>query len=254
MNRLKELKKGLMIAALTLICAATFAQQPKKLTVNEAINLAITNSGQLKVAGARVQEALAATREARERKLPNASLSGSHVRLNNPNVDLKIKTNNNGGTPSEPTGKVSSATYGIFNVSMPVYSGSKIKYGIESAKYLEQAAKLDAENDWDDIIMNTINAFDNLYKAKAAVDLVKENLESANERVRQFTSLEKNGVLPRNDLLKAELQSSNTELSLMDAENNWKMANINMDLLLGLPDTVEIEPDIHTLPAQDKLI
>ena len=220
--------------------------------MNEAISLAVANSGQLKYDNAKVQEAVAAIREARDQQLPNVAVSGSHIRLNNPNIDLKVKQNNN-GTPAEPRGKVSSATYGLLNVSVPLYSGSRIKYGIESAKYLAEASKLDAGDNRDEIILNAINAFDNLYKSRAAVDLVKDNLNSATERVKQFTSLEKNGIIPRNDLLKAELQSSNTELSLMDAENNWKLANINMDLLLGLPDTTQIDPDINSVPAQDSL-
>jgi outer membrane protein TolC len=82
-----------------------------------------------------------------------------------------------------------------------------------------------------------MNAFDNLFKSRAAVKLVNESLEGARQRVKDFANLEKNGLLPRNDLLKAQLQQSNTELSLLDAENDWKLANINMNLMLGLPDT-----------------
>src|SRR5205823_6505120 len=46
-----------------------------------------------------------------------------------------------------------------------------------------------------------------------------------------------------NDLLKAQLQQSNIELSLLDAKNNLKMTFINMNLMLGLPEDTEIIPD-----------
>jgi outer membrane protein TolC len=39
------------------------------------------------------------------------------------------------------------------------------------------------------------------------------------------------------------LQTSNIELQLLEAKNNYNIANINMDLLLGLPETTEIEVD-----------
>ena len=55
--------------------------------------------------------------------------------------------------------------------------------------------------------------------------------------------MEKNGLLAHNDLLKAELQSSNAELNMLDAENNWQLANVNMDLMLGLPSQTQLEPD-----------
>lgn len=242
-------KKVSWIATVMLLCILNagqlLAQEKRVLNLQEAIDLSIKNSGQLKGSQAKIEESLAALKEANEKKLPEANVTGSHIRLNSPNVDLKVKSNNSNGGTSEPAGKVSSATYGIMNVSLPIYSGLRIRYGIESARYLAEATKLDAENDQEGVILNTINAFDNLYKSKAAADLVKENLESARERVKQFTNLEKNGLLARNDLLKVELQASNTELALLDAENNWKLANIAMDLMLGLPETTELVPDVQ---------
>ncbi|MBD0279871.1 MAG: TolC family protein, partial [Flavisolibacter sp.] len=73
------------------------------------------------------------------------------------------------------------------------------------------------------------------------------------QRVVDFTRLEKNGLMARNDLLKAELQESNTELALLDAENNWKLANINMELMLGLPENTELAPNITNLNVLDNI-
>lgn len=236
---------------LVLFSAHSFAQK-QTLTLPQAIDLSIKNSKQLKGSAAKIEEATAALKEAVERRLPDASVSGSYLRLNNPNIDLKTKKDNSSGggtTTTTESPKPSQAMYGIANVSMPIFSGFRIKYGIESAKYLEQAAKLDADNDKEAIVLNTIDAYNNLYKSKAAVDLVNENLQSAKERATQFSSLEKNGLLPRNDLLKSQLQVSNTELSLLDAQNNWKLANINMDLMLGLPETTELVIDSTSLLA-----
>lgn len=238
------MKHKLLLASLILIAIVqtkSFGQSTRQLTIKEAIDLSIKNSKQLKNSNAKIEEATAALKEAVQNKLPTVGVSGSYLRLNNPNVNIKTKTNNSGGTGGsgngQTVGKPSSAIYGIANVSLPIFSGFRIKYGIESSKYLEQAAKMDADHDREAVILNTINAYDNLYKSKAAVDLVRENLESNRQRVKDFSNLEKNGILARNDLLKAELQESNTELSLLDAENNWKLANVNMNLMLGLPDS-----------------
>ena len=234
----------------TTISFGALAQEKKPLTLTEAIDLSVKNSKQLKNNAAKIEEATFALKEAVERRLPDASVSGSYLRLNNPNIALKTKSSGSSsggsGTTTESP-KPSQAMYGMVNASMPIFSGFRIKYGIESAKYLEQAAKLDADNNKEAVILNTIDAYNNLYKSKAAVDLVNENLQSARERATQFANLEKNGILPRNDLLKAQLQVSNTELSLLDAQNNWKLANINMDLMLGLPETTELVIDSASL-------
>ncbi len=237
--------KGLLLVQLM------YAQETKTLTLNEAIDLGLKNSNQLKSNEAKILEATANIKEAEERKLPDASVSGSYLYLPvHPNIDMKSGSGN-GGSPS-----VSQVAYGTANVSLPVYSGGKIRYGIESAKLLEQAVKLDAENDRAAVIMNITSACINLYKAYQAIELVKENLQQSQRRVKDLTNLEKNGLLARNDLLKAELQSSNIELTLLDVESNYKLASVNMSIMMGLPEQTILIPDKNglALPTSIKTI
>src|SRR5207344_1204034 len=168
-------------------------------------------------------------------------LSASYLWLSNANVDMKLKSNNPGGGGTTPT--ISRAGYAIANASVPVFAGGRIRYGIEASRFLEQATRLDADNNKEEVIQNTIEAFVNLYKAKSSVSLVQENLAEAQQRVKDFSNLEKNGLLARNDLLSAQLQASNFELGLLDAENNWKLANVSVNILLGLPENLELVPD-----------
>lgn len=81
---------------------------------------------------------------------------------------------------------------------------------------------------------------------------MKESLAQSQQRVKEFSDLEKNGLLARNDLLKAQLQASNKELSLVDAQNNFQLATVNMDLLLGLPESTQLQLDSALVeqPAQ----
>ena len=242
----------LLYLCLAMLIADGLAAQDSavsNLTIKQAIDLSIKNSKQLKNNRAKVDEATAAVREAKDARLPDFKISGSYLRLNNPNVNLKTKSGNNGGSADSNSIKVSSALYGIANISYPLYSGMRVQYGIESAKYLKQAAELDADNNKEAVILNAINAYVNLYKANAALSLVKENLEQSRQRDKDFTSLEKNGILARNDLLKAQLQTSNIELSLADAESNWRLANINMDIMLGLPEKTILVQDTSGIDA-----
>ena len=234
--------------SVTITASNVYAQGTKYLSLDEAVQLSLKNSGKLRIAYAKVDEAIAGVKEARNNELPDIKASGSYLRLNSPNVNLKVKlgSSSSSGNGEQPAGnpvKVDQAAYGLVNASLPLFSGYRIKYGIESAKYLEQAAKLDADKDKEDVTENTIDAYCNLYKAKKTVDLIKENLSREQKRVKDFSNLEQNGLMARNDLLKAQLQQSNIELSLLDAENNFKITCINMDLLLGLPEDTDLIPD-----------
>jgi outer membrane protein len=219
------------------------AQEAKTLTLKDAIDLSIKNSKQLKISKARVDEAIADTKEANDKRLPDFSVTGAALFLPfQPDISIaKSSSSSSSGGSSTPT--INQAYYGIATVSLPLYTAGKLKYGIESANYLEKAAMLDVDHDQGGVIFNTINAYANLYKAKLTVMLIQQNLTESQQRVKDFSNLEKNGIAAKNDLLKVELQSSNVELLLADAQTNWNLACINMDIMLGLPEQTQLAPD-----------
>lgn len=248
-NKIKRIT-GFMAAF--LVSAGLLAQTSRNLSIDDAIRLSLQNSNQLKLSSVKVQNAAAVLKEARDNRLPELSISGAYLRLNQPNVDLKLKlpsSQNQGNAPSEEEPNTTSAVtvdqaaYLMANASLPVFSGFRIQYGIESAKYLLKAAGLDEHKDRQELISDAIYAYSNLYKAEKAVELVRENLKQSRQRVKDFSSMEQNGLMARNDLLKARLQESNVELALLDAENNRKLANIHMNLMLGLPQDTQLQPD-----------
>lgn len=232
------------------VTGPSYAQSARTIKLEEAIAMSLQNSKQLKLSQSNVDLAGLSIRQVKENQLPSLSVSGSYLRVNTPNINLKIRQEGNDSTGTGGASpNVHQAMYGMASASLPLFSGFRFKYGLESAKYLEQAAKLDADADREAVIQNAVAAYGNLYKAKKAVDLVTENLTSERERVQEFTNREKNGMLARNDLMKAKLQESNVELALLNAQNDLKITTINMNLLLGLPEETVIEADSNSFTA-----
>lgn len=242
--------KCLALATGMLWSLAMVQAQTRTLSLDEAVSLSLVHSPALKLQQAKMEERMAALEKAQDERLPDLKVTGSYIRLNSANIDLKSGSSGSGGSGSEAP-KVNQALYGLVNLSLPIYTGGRIRYGIESARYLAEASKLDASTQKDEIIQNTIEAYINLYKAGAAVNLVEDNLRQAQQRVKDFSNLEKNGLLARNDLMKAELQASTTELALLDAQNNYQLAQVNMNLMLGLPEQNSIQADstLQLLPS-----
>ncbi|WP_027377320.1 TolC family protein [Kaistella palustris] len=237
---MKKIINSMLTVSFLAYGVSTAAQEKKSLSLDEAVMLGIQNSKNLKIDEAKIQEATANYLEARNSRLPSLKVSGSALALANADVNLKIvQPSENGG--SSP--KANSAFYGNVAASLPLFTGGRIKYGIQSAEYLVEAAKLSTENDKIAIAYNVSQAYNNLFKASQAIRVLQENLSASQKRDESFQRLEDNGIIARNDKLKANLQTSNIELQLLEAQNNYNIANINMDLLLGLPESTEIQID-----------
>lgn len=256
------LKKAGYLIALMIMPAVLWAQQPtKNLSLSEAIELGLGHSKKLMLSDAAVEQAEASLRQSKDAKLPDLKLSGAYLYLAQPHLDIKLDLGDNSdddagssddGSSSSSFPKVHQAVYGMVSASLPLYAGGKITNSIKSAEYLTKATKLDAENDKEEVVQNIISAYYNLYKADAQLRLVNENLKTAVQRVKDFSNLEANGIIARNDLMKAELQQSDMELAVLDAENNRKITNFNFNLLLGLEDSTQIIIDTNAVgtPAQ----
>lgn len=236
---------AMVMAPLLMSSISIFAQDSssRKISLEEAIDLSLKNSKPLRAAQARIQQASANTVIAKQNQLPNLSLSGSYLRVTQPNIVQAHPPSNSSGTPIN----VSQVAYGLAQLSVPVFSGFKLQYGIKSAEFLEKASTLDADQDKEAVILNTIDAFSNLYKANANLRVIQQNLAQSRSRDADFANLEKNGLLARNDKLKALLQTANIELNMADVENNLKVTMVNMNIMLGLPETTILVADSTSL-------
>ncbi|MDP9041678.1 MAG: TolC family protein [Bacteroidota bacterium] len=122
----------LALVQLVFISISGYSQDNgRKISLDEAIDLSIKNSKPLRVSRARIEQASANTTISKQNQLPDFKITGSYLRLTQPNINLQYKSNS-GGSAAAPI-SINQAAYGIANLSIPVYSGSRIQYGIRSS-------------------------------------------------------------------------------------------------------------------------
>jgi outer membrane protein len=132
------------------------------------------------------------------------------------------------------------AYLGTLSLNQVIWAGNKLRYARESTNLLTQVARLDAVNDRDQIAYNVINAYYNLYKVIQAKKVVEQNLATIDAQIKQSQRFFDQGLVTKNDVLRFQLQRSNIELNGIDLENNRRIINYNMDILLGLPETTQL--------------
>lgn len=234
------------VSLLVLLCFMSIvyaqAQNTQQLTLQEAVELALQNSDGAKASEARLNVAESEMNITKNLQYPDLKLSGQYMYLTNADVNLKLATGSSDGEgDSGSSPKVNQLLLGQASASMPLFSGFKLKNTVKSSEHLYQAASFNAKNDNETIALNVIQEYISLYKSRQAVTLIEENLKSAQQRVKDFSAMEQNGLLARNDLLKAQLQESNVEVSLEEAKKNARILNYELATLLKLPEETNIE-------------
>lgn len=235
-----------LLLVLVLGSAFAKAQEAKMLTLEEAVHLALNNSDAAKIADTKVTIAEGQLNVTKNLQYPDLDLSGQYRYLTSANVKLKIPLNSSDSgnddapqTASQPD--VNSVLLGQANVTMPIFSGFKLKNTINANENQYKAAQYNARNDKEQIAIQTIQEYLDLYRATHTIKLVEENLKSAKQRVTDFSNMEENGLLAKNDLLKAKLQQSTIAISLEEAKKMERILNYKLTVMLKLPEQTIIE-------------
>ena len=231
-------RKIIFICLLGILGIKNMQSQETSLTLEEAIKLALLNSDESKIADTKVNTAGYEVKVAKSKRYPDLKIAGQYQHLTKVNADIKFDTGGQQNGAAEPD--ISSLMLGQATASVPIFTGFKLNNLVKASKNNYEAATLDAKSDKEDIALQTVNDYVNLYKAHKTVALIQENLKSAQQRVKDFTAMEQNGLLARNDLLKAQLQESNIEVSLEEAKKNEKILNFSLVTTLKMPKDTKI--------------
>lgn len=248
--------RQLLLFGISLIgISSVTAQEKTSLTLEEAVQLAWTKSNEVNLANTQVNTKKYELQTVKNNQYPDFKVSGQYQRLTKASVEMA------GANPDAAIPAPDQLMLGQATVSLPVFSGFKIQNSIKLSDNLYQAENANAAKTKEDIAMRVVVYYTALYKAQKTLEILNENQKSAKQRVTDFVELEKNGIIPRNDLLKAQLLVSRTQISIDEAANNVNNINFYLATLLKLDPGTKIavsESDLFNLktdnaPASDAL-
>lgn len=221
------------------------AQDTNLLSLQEAIKTGITSSNQAILADTKVKTSEWELKTVKNNQLPNVSLSGQFFKLTQANAKGNLIPASGGNLD------ISQLAIGQANATIPVFNGFKIQNSIKASKNLNQAEISNAQHTKEQIALYITQLYFSLYKTQQMIALTEDYLKSAHQRVIDFQALEDNGLLAHNDLLKAQLQESDIELSLATAKKNNSVLNYQLVTFLQLPEGTKILiPDNEFSPIQ----
>ncbi|KAF0156816.1 MAG: outer membrane efflux protein [Ignavibacteria bacterium] len=227
----KEIKmKKLLI--IILFASSLFAQE-KILTLKESLEIGLKNSKDLKISKTKLNYADSKLTEINSQFLPQFKLLGNYTRLsdNIPPFEVTMPFSPNPIRISEPI--LNNYTF-KFGFSQPLFTGFKLLSLRSSAKLNLNASEQDYSKEGNEAAFNIYSAYWNYYKTDEIKKVIAQTLQQMENHLKDTKSFFENGLISKNDMLKLEVQYSNTKLLLIEAENNLELARIAFNKAIGI--------------------
>jgi outer membrane protein TolC len=231
--------KKFIIFFFLIYSAVSFSQQ--KLKLSDCLQLGLKNSKELQIANSKIVSSSAKVDEVRSQFLPQLKFSASYTRLSDvPPFEISVPFY---PKPIQLAPSILNNYYFRLSLQQPLFTGFKLSSLKNAAELNRHASEEDFEKEKNETGLAIRIAFWNLYKAEQLKQITDENLEALNKHIEDTRNFMEQGLTTQNDLLKLQLQSSNTRLQQIDAENNIKLAKMNLNKTIGLPqdEPAEIE-------------
>ena len=230
-----------VFAGALLFSSATQAQTSRRLSLPEALKIAVANNRDIRHARIEREVAEADIDEKRELHLPEIDLHASYARI----TDLTEYRHGLGDKVVTHTIPVIADLTG--SAKMPLYTGGKIRYTIQKARQQEEIASLAVLKTENDVKMEATELFFHAYKMMELDKLLQEHIREEEDRLAEVRSFKAHGTVTRNEVLRAELQLSDMRLSRTTNRSNIEVVLHDLHTLLEMPEEVSLELDTARL-------
>lgn len=223
-----------------LMLATTFvrAQQHYQLTLAEAVQFAKSQNKLVQAATIEENAVGEDRKDVYNAALPSVNVSSSYQRFSDLTLFTEGLSHSTTG-PRKPT--PNSAALGV-DALFNIYSGGK-----QRALQSEQTSRLNlailnTRDQSGNIGLQTANQYLDLVKLNDLQQFIQDQLKRAQTRLSNINALYENQKVTKSDVLRAEVALANVELSLQQNENDISIANQKLDVLINVPDSVQIRP------------
>lgn len=137
------------------------------------------------------------------------------------------------------------------NANVTIFAGNQINNSIQQAKTNLEASRYNVEATQNDITLNIINLFVNVVFAKEQVSIAESQLKTSDDQLQRTSRLVDAGSLPLSEQLEMEAQKATSELEVINARNNLRLAKLNLSQQLLIPFTEEFDVSVPDLEVED---
>lgn len=219
-----------MILPLVVLSLAVLPQDTLRLSLPEAVTLALRDADEVKRANADIAITEAQVTTSRAGALPQLRLTGTY---NHVLANARARAVNQ--VFNQPN------TYNVnANLSQTLFQGGREFASWRAARRVREAARLTAGETRADVAVGVLRAYLDASLADRVEHIRGQNLVLASQRVQQSEQLFTAGRVARYDVLRSRVERANLEPLVIQAQNDREIALLELRRLLNLPPDAPI--------------
>jgi outer membrane protein TolC len=245
---MKPVHKIILAGMLLVGSTKSFSQEnnARILTMQNAFELAAKNSAQLKLSEINTDLARQKVEIAKLGKLPELSTGLNYGYLSNsqiwnPSFGKHI-------TKQIPHNLTQFST----QASQVIFKGGEVANNLKKASLEEQIAALNQDKNLEDIKFLVAAKYLDIYRLINQRQVYLDNIKLSQERLKNILSLQKQGLVTNNDVLRTKLIISDLKLAVHKTDDNIKILNQQLNIVLGLDLNEILIPDSSLLTYSPK--
>lgn len=228
---------------LSVVTAA--AEQPRVITLDEALKIALERNPGLRVSRDKVEAAQGKLEQAKSASRPQIDVTGAWTQQG-PVTTFTIPTPE--GPRTITLGQSRSRTASL-NLTQPLDLAGQIRAARRMARLGLDSAVHDLDRTANTLALDVYNAFYGVLRARDAVKVAQEAVDAAREHLRLAEVSFRAGTAPQFDVIRASVQVENLRQNLVQAQNAERLAVANLANVLGLDPTVPLDVVAPAQPA-----
>lgn len=222
---------GLSAALFLGLASFSAAEQPRRVTLDQSIEIALQNSPALLAAGDAVEAAKWEVAAAAGARLPSIGAEATHTKF-----DKVTKAEIMG--QEIPLGQAYQDQVTV-TAALPIDLWKTIGVAKDAADSGYDAARLDYAAALDNLVYEVRSSYLSVLKADAGLKVAEKGLERSNEQLRVAKAALSVGTAARYDVLRAEVALASAKEHVINARNGLALALSAFRTVLG---GVEVEP------------
>ena len=224
--------RPMMMAVLMLCALGATAQEKLTLTLNQAVEIALSDNPTIQVAEQTVQLKKISDKETVLGLLPEATLSGAYTRTIKKQVMVMQGQKFEIGIPNQYQGGLT--------VSLPVFAPALYK-SMKLTKTDVALAVEQARASKQDLVNQVTKAFYQTLLAQDSYAVLEKALAQSEENYRIVKAKYDQGRVSEFDKISAEVQMRNMQPSVISARNGVELSKLQLLVLMNIAPETEIE-------------